>query len=144
MCKIVAETQKRLSNMIAESEAEITAPDSWPEPMGHRPWIQEIWVNYVSNAIKYGGRPPVIELGADTMSDGMVRFWVSDNGPGIFPEDQRRLFAPFTKLYPVRAQGHGLGLSIVRRIATKLGGEVGVESIPGEGSLFWFTLPAKK
>ncbi|GMQ77751.1 MAG: hypothetical protein BMS9Abin02_0240 [Anaerolineae bacterium] len=138
---IVSETRKRLSNLIDESEAKIIFPVSWPITMGHKPWVQEVWVNYVSNAIKYGGRPPEIELGAVKQADGMVRFWVLDNGPGISLEDQRRLFVPFTKLYQVRAQGHGLGLSIVRRIVTKLGGEVGVNSVPGEGSKFWFTLP---
>jgi two-component system sensor histidine kinase/response regulator len=73
-----------------------------------------------------------------------VRFWVRDNGPGLTPEQQARLFAPFTRLDRVRAQGHGLGLSIVRRIVEKLGGSVGVESsgVPGQGSVFYFTLPA--
>ncbi len=72
----------------------------------------------------------------------MVRFWVRDNGPGLTPEAQSRLFTPFTRLDQVRAQGHGLGLSIVRRIVEKLGGQVGVESQLGQGSTFFFTLPA--
>ncbi len=72
----------------------------------------------------------------------MVRFWVRDNGPGIPPEDQRRLFTPFTQLDQVRAKGHGLGLSIVQRIVERLGGQVGVESVVGQGSVFSFTLPA--
>ena len=109
--------------------------------MGHQPWVEEIWVNYLSNAIKYGGRPPKVELGAMVLSNGMVRYWVRDNGPGISPEDQKRLFVPFTKLKQVNTKGHGLGLSIVQRIAAKLGGQVGVESKVGAGSLFWFTLP---
>jgi signal transduction histidine kinase len=74
----------------------------------------------------------------------MVRFWVRDNGPGLSPEEQKRLFVPFTQLAQVRVKGHGLGLSIVQRIVEKLGGEVGVESegVPGQGSTFAFTLPA--
>jgi signal transduction histidine kinase len=74
----------------------------------------------------------------------MVRFWVKDNGPGLKPEDQQWLFTEFTQVSQVRAEGHGLGLSIVRRIVEKLGGQVGVESegIPGQGSTFMFTLPA--
>ncbi len=70
-----------------------------------------------------------------------MRFWVRDNGDGLTPEDQARLFAPFTRLDQVRVKGHGLGLSIVRRIVEKLGGQVGVESQVGQGSTFSFTLP---
>jgi signal transduction histidine kinase len=66
---------------------------------------------------------------------------VRDNGPGLRPEEQARLYAPFERLHQVRAEGHGLGLSIVRRIVEKLGGQVGVESTSGQGSLFYFTLP---
>lgn len=71
-----------------------------------------------------------------------VRFWVRDYGCGLCPEEQDRLFAPFTRLHQVRAEGHGLGLSIVRRIVEKLDGKIGVDSEVGRGSLFWFTLPA--
>jgi len=141
MAGIVVETRNRLSNLIAEHEAKIIVPAAWPTAEGHRPWVEEIWVNYLSNAIRYGGRPPKVELGAMVQSDGMIRFWVRDNGKGIPKEDQHRIFVPFTKLQQVNTKGHGLGLSIVQRITTKLGGTVGVESDPGAGSLFWFTLP---
>jgi signal transduction histidine kinase len=70
-----------------------------------------------------------------------VRFWVQDNGLGVPPEMRARLFTPFARLGQVRATGHGLGLSIVRRIVEKLDGEVGLESIEGQGSRFTFTLP---
>ena len=139
---IIVETRKRLSNLIGEYGVSIRATANWPSAVGHRPWVEEIWVNYLSNAIKYGGTPPVVELGADEQPDGMVRFWVRDNGSGISVADQARLFVPFTKLQQVNTKGHGLGLSIVHRITAKLGGQVGVESKEGDGSLFWFTLPA--
>ncbi len=145
MDSIVAEAQHRLADMIEEHQAEIILPtaSAWPVTLGYGPWIEEVWVNYLSNAIKYGGRPPRVELGAEVQRDGMVRFWVRDNGPGLKPEDQARLFAPFTQLNQIRAPGHGMGLSIVRRIVEKLGGQVGVESegIPGHGSVFSFFLP---
>ena len=99
-----------------------------------------LWVSYLSNAIKYGGQPPRVELGATVQADGMVRFWVRDDGPGLTPEEQARLFIPFTRLDQVRAKGHGLGLSIARRIVEKLDGQVGVESEVGQGSVFSFTL----
>jgi two-component system sensor histidine kinase/response regulator len=72
-----------------------------------------------------------------------IRFWVRDNGPGLTPEEQARLFTPFTRLHQESVQGYGLGLSIVQRIVEKLGGQVGVESVIGQGSTFSFTLPIR-
>ncbi|MBU0704009.1 MAG: response regulator [Chloroflexi bacterium] len=152
MASIVADARRRLVNEIEEYQAEIILPETWPVALGYGPWIEEVWVNYMSNAAKYGGRvdegiPPRIELGADQKSFEnpsaltMVRFWVRDNGPGIPSEDQSRLFTPFVRLDQVRAEGYGLGLSIVHRIVEKLGGQVGVESKVGQGSTFSFTLP---
>jgi signal transduction histidine kinase len=128
--------------MIRDWQAVVKLPPEWPPVSGYAPWVEEVWVNYLSNALKYGGRPPRIELGAQPQPDGMVRFWIHDNGSGLTPADQARLFAPFTRLNRARGIGHGLGLSIVRRIVEKLGGQVGVESQPGQGSTFFFTLPA--
>jgi len=141
MGDIAAMAELRLTNMIEEYGAEIDWPDSWARALGHDAWIEEVWVNYLSNALKYGGSPPRIELGWTGLGDGMVRFWVRDNGHGLTKEEQAKLFTPFTRLSQVRVQGHGLGLSIVRRIVEKLGGEVGVESEVGRGSIFSFTLP---
>jgi signal transduction histidine kinase len=145
MSRIVREAQQRLVDMIDKAGAEIVAPTDWPVALGHGPWVEAVWVNYISNALKYGGDPPCVELGAEELDSDppMLRFWVRDNGPGLTQAEQERLFAPFTRLAQVRAKGHGLGLSIVRRIVERLGGEVGVESsaVPGEGSVFSFTLP---
>jgi signal transduction histidine kinase len=143
MANIVGEAQDRLAFEIEEFEAEIITPETWPVALGYAPWIEEVWVNYLSNAIKYGGRPPRVELGADSHPDGTLRFWIRDNGAGLKSEDQARLFRPFTKIQTTRAQGHGLGLSIVRRIVRKLGGQVGIESVAGQGSTFFFTLPVE-
>jgi len=141
MASIVAEARRRLTTIITAAQAEISLPDTWPVAVGHAMWVEQVWVNYISNGIKYGGEPPRLELGAEAPSPGWVRFWVRDNGHGLSPEDQARLFTPFTRLEQVRARGHGLGLSIVRRIVEKLGGQVGVESQIGRGSTFFFTLP---
>jgi signal transduction histidine kinase len=142
MAAIVHEVQERIDYLAREYDAEIHLPRVWPRAIGHAAWIEEVWTNYLSNAIKYGGRPPRIELGATVLEHtGMARFWVRDNGAGLKPEDQARLFTEFTQLHQLRAQGHGLGLSIVRRIIERLGGQVGVESAPDHGSAFFFTLP---
>jgi signal transduction histidine kinase/DNA-binding response OmpR family regulator len=141
MGSIVAEATSRLADLIEEHQAEITLPETWPAALGYGPWVEEMWINYISNAIKYGGSPPHVELGAIAQPNGKVQFYVHDNGPGLTPEAQARLFKPFTRLDQVRTKGFGLGLSIVRRIAEKLGGRVGVESKVGQGSVFTFTLP---
>ena len=141
MTELLHEAQQRLVEDIKAVQAEIILPPSWPLARGYAPWIEEVWFNYLSNGIKYGGRPPRLELGATAQQDGMLRFWVRDNGKGLTAVDQEDLFTPFTKLSQVRAKGHGLGLSIVRRIMERLGGTVGVNSQVGVGSTFWFTLP---
>ena len=143
MAEIVGEACQRLSVLVKDCNAEIKRPDAWPQALGYGPWIEEVWANYISNACKYGGQPPRIELGANTQPDGSVRFWVRDNGAGLTAEQRAKLFVPFTRLEQARATGHGLGLSIVYRIVKKLGGQVGVDSeaVPGQGSTFHFTLP---
>ncbi len=176
MAQIVAEACRRLEDMKTRAQAEITLSATWPMVLGYAPWVEEVWVNYLSNAIKYGGNPekgipPRLELGytildcrlpiADLDScrpakmqlpeienlkstianpQSKIAFWVRDNGPGLTPEERARLFAQFERLNQTRAEGHGLGLSIVRRIVEKLQGEVGVISAVGAGSTFWFTL----
>lgn len=144
MAQIVEGAQHRISLMIQEYQSEIICPQNWPQAQGYAPWVEEIWVNYLSNGLKYGGKPPCLELGGTLQENDMIRFWVRDNGPGLPPEAQLLLFAEFTRLDEIRTEGHGLGLSIVRRIVEKFGGQVGVESdhVPGRGCTFYFTLPA--
>ncbi len=144
MVDILEQALKRLEQKIAQSQAKITLPASWPAALGYAPWVEELWINYLSNGLKYGGRPPHLELGATPQPDNTVCFWVQDNGDGISPAAQTTLFTEFTRLNEINVKGHGLGLSIVQRIAKKLGGDVGVESPgrPGQGSRFYFTLPA--
>lgn len=140
---VVLEARQRIADMVEEYQPYVVAPDEWPTAWGYGPWVEEVWVNYLSNGLKYGGHPPVLELGANTQPDGMVCFWVRDNGPGLTIAEQKQLFHRHTRLEHTVRSGYGLGLSIARRIVEKLGGKVGVESagVPGMGSLFYFTLP---
>lgn len=164
MGRIVAEVQGRLQSLIDELEAEILVPDRWPVVMGYEPWVEDVWANYVSNGMRYGGRPPRVELGYTILGSpsaqgdiadqpailpsesrgDWVQFWVRDNGPGLSPGEQAGLFTPFERLPGAGDEGQGLGLSIVKRIVEKLGGKVGVESrgVKGQGCTFYFTLPA--
>ncbi len=144
MSFIVGETLKRIEYIAREYEAQLIVPECWPTVFGYGPWLEEVWYNYLTNGLKYGGRPPVLELGCDRVENQMVRFWVKDNGAGFSIDRPEKLFAPLSRLTATDYQtGHGLGLSIVRRIVERLHGKVGVESQLGRGSLFWFTLPCE-
>ena len=143
MGRVVRQARKRLDWLITQYHGEIAVPDRWPVVRGYAPWVEEIWVNYLSNGLKYGGQPPKLQLGATELTDGAVRFWIKDNGPGLPPDKVEMLFTEFTRVERMRAEGHGLGLSIVKRIATKLGGSVGVKSQVDQGSVFYFALPAE-
>jgi PAS domain S-box-containing protein len=143
MLSIIRESMIRLTDLIKEKNAEIILPESFPDVMGYESWLEEVWANYISNAIKYGGVSPVVTIGADVLPDNRIKFWIKDNGKGLSEEEITLLFHKFTRLDTLRAEGHGLGLSIVKRIIEKLNGDTGVESenIPGEGCTFYFTLP---
>ncbi len=141
---IVKAALHRLSREIEKSGAKVIIPASYPSSAGHGPWIEEVWVNYLSNALKYGGRPPLLEIGAAAGDDGFARFWVRDNGSGLTPEKQSQLFTAHKRLEHHDIEGHGLGLSIVKGIVEKLGGQTEIESAIGKGSCFSFTLPAGK
>ncbi len=142
MDDVVREACARLAYMIEQYSAtiEIEELPLLPAALGHAAWVEEIWVNYITNAIKYGGSPPHVRIGG-TVTEGCVAWWVRDNGRGITADDLERIFVPFERLETVRASGHGLGLSIVKRIVEKLNGDVWVESEEGKGSTFYFRLP---
>lgn len=140
--KLVSNAMERLEYLIKDRAAKIHLPKSFPQALGYPAWVEEIWVNFISNALKYGGEKPIIEIEVDQLTDGRVRFWVNDHGPGVPSDRQEELFQPLTKLDYSKTNGHGLGLSIVRRIAEKLNGEVGLMSEEGKGARFYFVLPA--
>jgi two-component system, sensor histidine kinase and response regulator len=142
MAGVVERVCKRLDPLVKECQGTIDKPKSWPNSIGYAPWIEEIWINYLSNAMKYGGKPPTIRLGATKQTEDKVSYWVQDNGQGIPSQAKKQLFTPFTQFNTDYRPGHGLGLSIVQHMVEKLGGEVGVQSEEGMGSHFFFTLPA--
>jgi PAS domain S-box-containing protein len=114
-----------------------------PPALGQETWIEEVFANLISNAIKYIGKnnpTPQITISGQLVGD-KARYEVKDNGLGIQPADQPKLFQASSRFHKAEASGLGLGLTIASRIVHRLGGEIGAESTPGQGSTFWFTLP---
>ncbi|MBN1430821.1 MAG: PAS domain S-box protein [Anaerolineae bacterium] len=137
---------ERFREQIDQRGIEVVVMPDLPPALGHGPWLEEVFANLVDNAIKYIGKnnaSPCITIRGFTQ-DNMVRYEVIDNGLGIRPENRDRLFEMFSRFHKTEGKGLGLGLSIIKRIVDKLHGMLGVDSVLGEGSTFWFTLPAVK
>jgi signal transduction histidine kinase len=115
-------------------------------PVVADPWrIEQVVTNYLTNALKYAPPDRPVEVGVQTMPQH-ARVWVRDEGPGLPPEEQERVWERFHRVTGIEVQsgtgvGLGLGLHICRTIIERHQGQVGVESTPGVGSTFWFTLP---
>ena len=106
--------------------------------------IVQALVNLLSNALKFAPRGTAVTIGAEERVRGALRFWVHDSGKGIPPDELARLFQKFKQLDSSdsrRVPGTGLGLAITKALIEQHGGRVGVDSAPGEGTTFYFTLP---
>lgn len=141
--EIVRETADLLSGQLEAGNVRLEAGGAFPVIHVDRLRIAEVMQNLVSNAIKFmGDQPrPTIEIGTrgeDT--DGKPIFYVRDNGIGIDPQFHERIFGLFNRLNP-GIEGTGVGLTLVKRIIEIHGGKIWVESEPGKGATFIFTLP---
>jgi signal transduction histidine kinase/DNA-binding CsgD family transcriptional regulator len=103
--------------------------------------VIQVIANLLTNASRYSVAGDEIELCVSTVGH-QLRIRVTDHGPGISPEDQRRIFGAWIRGQSSDCGGLGLGLNIVQSLVQQQGGRVGVESILGQGATFWFTLPA--
>ncbi|MEN8251904.1 MAG: HAMP domain-containing sensor histidine kinase, partial [Bacteroidota bacterium] len=123
-----------------DANIKLPEPDKWPVLAVNSVWFEEIWYNLITNAYKYGNG--VIEIGWTKEKSDLV-FWVKDNGDGLSESEQIEIFEaqPKNEEEVKDTKSHGLGLSIVKRIVSKMGGKVWVKSKPGKGSTFYFSLP---
>lgn len=105
--------------------------------------LRPVFVNLIGNAVKFTAQTPAarIEIGARHQDTGTTTVYVKDNGPGFAPEAASKLFEPFVRLHATQFEGHGVGLSIVRRAISRHGGRVWADAHPGLGACFYFVLP---
>lgn len=125
-----------------ESKADIHIAGRLPHVRGNEAFLTQILSNLLDNAVKFvrPGTVPRIHISADVRPDA-VRICVRDNGVGIDPRHQERIFKLFERLHASdEYSGTGVGLAIVRKAVQRLGGRAGVESEPGKGSCFWIEL----
>ncbi len=137
----IGEALSNLAMAIDERRARIAVPEDLPSVIGDRNQLVRVFQNIIGNALRYArpGVPPEIRIEA-AVGDGLCTCSVIDNGRGIEPLNFERIFQIFQRL-DEESEGIGMGLAVVKRIVERYGGQVWVESVPGEGSAFRFTLP---
>jgi light-regulated signal transduction histidine kinase (bacteriophytochrome) len=140
---IVMIALRNLSHAIQESGAKITH-DGLPTVKADATQMTQLFQNLIANAIRYrGDKNPEIHIFAAREGE-YWRLRVSDNGIGIEPQYFQRIFGIFQRLHTRREYpGTGIGLAICQKIVERHGGQIGVDSTPGQGSTFYFTLPAR-
>lgn len=143
--EILATCIKSLNASITTSGATVNV-DSLPVVMADAAQLSQLFQNLVGNALKFcaGDRPPVVRISAKRQATAWL-FSVEDNGIGIAPEFAERVFRIFQRLHtPTAYSGTGIGLAICQTIVDRHGGKIWVESEPGTGSTFYFTIPENR
>jgi light-regulated signal transduction histidine kinase (bacteriophytochrome) len=134
-------TRENCKAAIEEAAATVTS-DPLPAVLGYKPHLTQLLQNLISNGLKYRAeRPPQIHVSA-ARKNGLWRIAVKDNGIGIEPEYHEQIFGVFKRLHGKTVPGTGIGLAICKRVVERCGGKIWVESQPGEGTTFYFTLSA--
>lgn len=134
------EAVERIKYFAQDKNTKINYPKDLPDALGYSAWIEEVWYNFLTNAIKYGGTPPSVEIFAE-VDGNFIKYSVKDNGKGIDERLLSGIFDDKDKMPLGVIKGHGLGLTIVSKIIKKLNGKVEAANNPEGGSTFSFYLP---
>ena len=141
MVRILEEVKKNLNYNIVEKKAILNYPGIMPNVQGTYIQIMQLFQNLIGNAVKFSAQTPVINIGYEEKGE-MIEFSIKDNGIGMEKIYLDKIFNPFERLNGYKEyEGAGLGLAIVKSIVEQHKGTIGVESEPGKGSTFTFTLP---
>ncbi|MDY6835191.1 MAG: PAS domain S-box protein, partial [Chloroflexota bacterium] len=146
LTKVIDDIKRtNLDTLLEETQGIIEIPETIPTVYANDVQMRQLFHNLIGNAIKYRKKdniPPQVTITHTPIEDGWVKVRVTDNGIGIDEKYHDRIFTMFRKLYPESEyEGLGVGLTLSKRIVHHHGGEMGVDSVPGEGASFWFTLP---
>jgi light-regulated signal transduction histidine kinase (bacteriophytochrome) len=142
---LVSSALTSLKSIITEAQAAVEISGQLPVVEADAPLLGSLFQNLIGNGLKYRRDEvrPEITVGCDDRGAEWA-FWVRDNGIGIEPQYHEQIFHLFKRLHPRdRFHGTGIGLTICQRVVERHGGRIWVESVPGKGSTFWFTLPKR-
>jgi PAS domain S-box-containing protein len=140
--RVFQTTLENCKTTIGEASATITS-DPLPAVKGHEPHFVQLFQNLITNGMKYrSDLQPRIHVSAERQN-GLWRIAVKDNGMGIAPEYHKQIFGVFKRLHGKSIPGTGIGLAICQRVIERYHGQIWVESHPGDGATFYFTLPAE-
>jgi PAS domain S-box-containing protein len=142
MKKLIVEAYEEVKSAAKEKHVNLTLQGNFPVTCCERSRTKQIFTNLLENSLKYSKDEIEIEVGC-LDQDGEYEFWVKDNGIGFEMKYHDKIFDPFTRLER-SGEGSGIGLATVKKIVETCGGKIWAESVPGDGSVFRFTIPKER
>ncbi|WP_374563611.1 CHASE domain-containing protein [Ideonella sp.] len=141
MQAVFDDARRRLAGALHDSQARLTH-GPLPRVLGDRAQLVQLLQNLIENGLKFHqpGQVPVVHVSATREADGAWRISVADQGIGIEPRFHEQIFTIFQRLHRAEIPGTGIGLAICKKVVERHGGHIGVESIPGQGATFFFTM----